>query len=116
MATTTLFTLPILTSPSSEKGSGSIVCTTTTGSNIYLLTFTAAPDNRLVTGFCQSLLLALDIIEFSYPVGVVVTTSGIPKFYSNGLDLEHATTTKGFWTDSLYKVFSRLATYGSRAV
>jgi len=42
---------------------------------------------------------------------VVVTTSGVAKFYSNGLDLEHAVATPGFWTGSLYKLFTRFLTY-----
>lgn len=109
MATTTLFTLPILASPNSDVGAGTIVCTSPSP-QIYLLTFTAHPDNRLKTNFCQSLLLALDILEFSYPSGVVITTSSIPKFYSNGLDLTHAQSTKGFFPDSLYKLFKRFLT------
>jgi len=40
-----------------------------------------------------------------------VSTSGIGKFYSNGLDLKQATTTEGFLPDSLFKLFGRLATY-----
>lgn len=104
-----LFTLPILLSPATVA-TGSIVCTSPEP-NVYLLTFTSPPDNRLLTGFCQAFLLALDIIEFSHPPGVVITTSGIPKFYSNGLDLEHAVSTKGFWTDSLFSLFKRLLTY-----
>lgn len=105
---TTLFELPILSSPSSPP-IGTIFCTTTAASpTTYLLTFTAPPDNRLVTGFCQAFLLALDIIEFSYPPGVLVTTSGIPKFYSNGLDLDHVKATEGFWSNSLVPVFKRL--------
>lgn len=106
MATTTLFELPILSTPAG-KASGTIICTSPVP-EVYLLTFTSAPDNRLTTSFCQAFLLALDILEFSYPPGVVVSTSSITKFYSNGLDLEHATTTKGFWTNSLYKLFARL--------
>lgn len=65
----------------------------------------------MVTSFCQALLLALDIIEFNHPSGVVVTTSTIPKFYSNGLDLDHARGTEGFWSDSLFKLFKRFLTY-----
>lgn len=61
--------------------------------------------------FCQSLLLALDIVELRYPHGVVITTSGITKFYSNGLDLEHANWTPGFFGDSLYALWRRLLTY-----
>jgi enoyl-CoA hydratase/carnithine racemase len=112
MATTSLFTVPILTNPASKTAEpvGTFICTSSQP-GVYVLTFNSPPDNRLTTAFCQSFLLALDIIEFSYPPGVVVTTSAIPKFYSNGLDLEHAKITKGFWTDSLYALFKRLATY-----
>lgn len=110
MATQTLFTVPVLVSPDTDAGRGSIICTSTI-SNVYVLTFTAPPDNRLLSSFCQAFLLALDIIEFSYPSGVVVTTSGIPKFYSNGLDLDHAAKTKGFWTESLFKLYARFLTY-----
>lgn len=110
MATQTLFTLPILSTPTANPGAGHFVCTSLSP-GVYLLTFTSPPDNRLVTSFCQSFLLALDILEFEYPPGVVITTSGITKFFSNGLDLEHATQTKGFWSSSLFTLFKRLLTY-----
>ena len=61
--------------------------------------------------FCQAILLALDIIESRYPPGVVITTSGISKFYSNGLDLDHASFTPGFFPSSLYALWHRLLTY-----
>jgi len=109
MPTPVLFTLPILFS-STATPSGSIVCTSP-APGVYLLTFTSQPDNRLLTGFCQAFLLALDILEFSHAPGVVVTTSGIPKFYSNGLDLKHAVNTKGFWTTSLFALWKRLLTW-----
>jgi Delta3-Delta2-enoyl-CoA isomerase len=108
MSTETLFTLPI-PSLSASESSGTIVCTTSSP-RVYLLTFTAPPDNRLVTPFCQTFLLALDILEFSHPHGVVITTSGIGKFYSNGLNLEHATSTPGFWANSLFALWKRLVT------
>lgn len=104
-----LFSLPILSKPSAPP-IGTIVCTTP-APEVYLLTFTAFPDNRLVTGFCQAFILALDIIEAKYPSGVVVTTSGIPKFYSNGLNLDHVKATPGFWDNSLAQVFKRLLLY-----
>ncbi|KAF4624665.1 hypothetical protein G7Y89_g13504 [Cudoniella acicularis] len=110
MATQTLFELPILSSPKATTSSGTVICTTLTP-GAYLLTFTAPPDNRLLTSFCQAIILALDILEFSYPPGVVITTSGIPKFYSNGLDLEHASSTPGFFSSSLFALFRRLLTY-----
>ena len=61
--------------------------------------------------FCQAILLALDIIETRHEPGVVITTSGISKFYSNGLDLEHASFTPGFFPDSLYALWRRMLTF-----
>ncbi|KAJ5581154.1 hypothetical protein N7450_007455 [Penicillium hetheringtonii] len=81
-----LFTVPIAST------GGSIVCTNPTAEgkekqNVYLLTFISPKDNRLTPSFIDAMILALDIIEHRYPKGVVITTSGITKFYSNGLDL-----------------------------
>lgn len=61
--------------------------------------------------FCQAILLALDILETRHAPGVVITTSGISKFYSNGLDLEHASFTPGFFPESLYALWRRVLTY-----
>ncbi|KKK24005.1 enoyl-CoA hydratase/isomerase family protein, partial [Aspergillus rambellii] len=101
-----LFTIPI---PSTG---GSIVCTNPSSSTadaktIYILTFNSPKDNRLTPTFIDALLLALDIIEQRYPRGVVITTSGIPKFYSNGLDLQLAQKTDGFLDKWLWKLFRR---------
>lgn len=112
MSADALFSLPIISNPSASP-IGTIVCTSP-APEVYLLTFTAPPDNRLVTGFCQAFILALDIIEAKYPPGVVVTTSGIPKFYSNGLDLDHVKATPGFIDNSLFQVFKRLLLCVSR--
>lgn len=102
-----LFSVPI--PPCGAHPGGSITCTQPQP-QIYLLTFISPPDNRLTTAFCRALLQALDIIEFGgYPPGVVITTSGIPKFYSNGLDLEHAINTDGFW-QLFYDVWVRFLT------
>jgi enoyl-CoA hydratase/carnithine racemase len=109
MATQQLFEVPIFSNGVSEKPTGAIVCTSP-APLVYLLTFNSPPDNRLTTAFCAGLSLALDIIEFSYPSGVLITTSAIAKFYSNGLDLAHAQKTPGFWENSLYKLFERLGT------
>jgi len=98
-----LFELPI-----GEKGN--LICTQPK-EKVYLLTFKSGADNRLITPFCQAILLALDIIETRHAPGVVITTSGIDKFYSNGLDLEHASWTPGFFPDSLYALWHRLLTY-----
>jgi len=107
---TTLFNLPVAASAEDKGSVGAVVCTVP-APGVYLLTFSSLPDNRLRTNLCQALLLALDIIEFTQPPGVVITTSAIQKFYSNGLDLEHAVNTKGYWEDSLWKLFKRFLTY-----
>jgi len=107
-ASSPLFTVPI---PASGAHPGGAVVCTEVQTAVYLLTFTSPPDNRLTTAFCEAMLTALDIIEFGgYERGVVVTTSGIPKFYSNGLDLVHATSTPGYWAGALYKLFKRFLT------
>ncbi|KAI9752648.1 MAG: hypothetical protein M4579_005542 [Chaenotheca gracillima] len=112
MSSDTLFTLPVAPAGAVTK-SGSITCTRPFAQqqNIYLLTFTYAPDNRLTPPFCAALLLALDIIQYRYPPGVVITTSGIPKFYSNGLDYENASGDKAFWAGSLWPLYRRFLTY-----
>ena len=65
----------------------------------------------MTPAFCKTFLLALDIIDHTFPNGVVVTTSSINKFYSNGLDYESAIKTKRFFEDSLYPLWRRLLTY-----
>ncbi|EEH45141.1 uncharacterized protein PADG_01291 [Paracoccidioides brasiliensis Pb18] len=93
-----------------QKSEGVITCTQPQDA-VYLLTFNFQPDNRLTEDFCQAMLLALDIIHFKYPPGVFITTSAIQKFYSNGLDLEKAVATKGFFENQLFALFKRLLTY-----
>ncbi|KAE9576453.1 Enoyl-CoA delta isomerase 3 [Colletotrichum fructicola] len=105
---TPLFTIPI---PKLDSHPGGTITCTTPSPLVYLLTWSSPPDNRLTTPFCRAFLAALDIIEFSHPPGVLLTTSAIPKFYSNGLDLEHAFATPGFFPDPLYKMWKRLLTY-----
>lgn len=102
-----LFTIPI--PPIESHPGGSIVCTEPSPA-VYLLTFISPPDNRLTAPFCRAFLSALDVLEFgSYQPGVVITTSGIPKFYSNGLDLKHAVETDGYWA-LLYQLWKRFLT------
>ncbi|KAL9109464.1 MAG: hypothetical protein Q9187_008160 [Circinaria calcarea] len=98
-----LFTLAI-------EPNGTVICTQPLP-NLYLLTFQSPPDNRMTPAFCKTFLLALDIIDHKFPNGVVVTTSSINKFYSNGLDYDSAVKTKGFFEDSLYPLWRRLLTY-----
>ncbi|KAI1812664.1 enoyl-CoA hydratase/isomerase [Poronia punctata] len=108
-----LFSVPI--PPVSSHPGGSIVCTVPSP-QVYLLTFTSPNDNRLTPGFCRALMTALDVIEFGHEPGVVVTTSGITKFYSNGLDLGMAVETPGFWENSLYPLYKRFLTYSMPTV
>ncbi len=98
-----LFTVPI-------KPTGSIVCTNYPAQKIYLLTWSSPPDNRLTPAFIKALILALDIIEYRHPTGVVVTTSAIPKFYSNGLDYESAVKDPKFFPEVLYPLWRRFLT------
>ncbi len=109
MAATPLFTVPI--PPFGAHPGGTIVATEPAPA-VYLLTITSPADNRLTTVSCNAILDALDLLEFGgYTPGVVVTTSGIDKFYSNGLDLEHAVATEAFIPTALYKLFNRFLTY-----
>jgi enoyl-CoA hydratase/carnithine racemase len=113
MVSTELFSVPIPALPSHPGGS--IVCTQP-APQVYLLTFTSPNDNRLTPAFCSALITALDVIEFGHAPGVVVTTSGITKFYSNGLDLGLAISTPGFWENSLYPLYRRFLTYSMPTV
>ncbi|CAD0016615.1 unnamed protein product [Aureobasidium pullulans] len=82
-----LFEVPI--------GTNGKVVVTRLAERVYMLMWNSAPDNRLTT----------------YPHGVVITTSGISKFYSNGLDLEHANANPNFTKDSLFALWKKLLTY-----
>ncbi|KAI1390715.1 enoyl-CoA hydratase/isomerase family protein [Hypoxylon trugodes] len=108
MTSDELFSIPIPTLKSHPGGS--IVCTLP-APQVYVLTWTSPPDNRLTPAFNTALMTALDVIEFGHPPGVVITTSSISKFYSNGLDLPLAIATPGFFENSLYPLFRRFLTY-----
>lgn len=105
-----LFTLGIPACEPYPEGQLSCAEAGAKGSRVYVLTLAVAPDNRLTSPVCDALMRALDIIEVSHPCGVVVTTSGIAKFYSNGLDLGHAISTPGYWEEKLYRLWARLLT------
>ncbi|KAI1375106.1 enoyl-CoA hydratase/isomerase family protein [Hypoxylon crocopeplum] len=108
MKSSELFTIPVPTIKSHPGGS--IVCTSP-APQVYVLTWTSPPDNRLTPAFNTALMTALDVIEFGHPPGVVITTSSISKFYSNGLDLQLALSLPGFFETSLYPLFRRFLTY-----
>jgi Delta3-Delta2-enoyl-CoA isomerase len=102
--------IPTVAASSQQQPSGSFICTQA-APQVYLLSFSAPPDNRLIPSFNATFLLALDIIEHRLPKGVVVTTSSITKFYSNGLDYENAIKQPTFFTESLFPLWRRLITY-----
>ncbi|KAI1080687.1 enoyl-CoA hydratase/isomerase family protein [Whalleya microplaca] len=108
MASNELFSIPI--APLKTYPGGSIVCTSP-APQIYVLTWSSPPDNRLTAAFNTALITALDAIEYGHPPGVVITTSAIGKFYSNGLDLKLALSVPDFMETSLYPLFRRLLTY-----
>lgn len=103
-----LFTVPV--APLGDHPGGAITATTPSP-QIYLLTISSPPDNRLTTPFCEALITALTKLQHTQSPGVVVTTSSLPKFFSNGLDLEHATTTPGFWHKTLWRLYRKLLAY-----
>ena len=89
---------------------GSIICTQP-ADKVYFLSFSSPPDNRLTPSFNKALLLSLDIVEHRLPKGIVITTSSIPKFFSNGLDYENAIRDPNFFKDSLAPLWHRLISY-----
>lgn len=108
-----LFVLPVppsVATSSTHNPQGEFTCTQA-GAQVYLLSFSHPPDNRLTPAFNQTFLLALDIIEQRLPRGVVITTSSITKFYSNGLDYENAIGDPSFMPNSLFPLWRRLVTY-----
>lgn len=105
---TTLFTIPI---PPLDAHPGGTITATSPSPRVYLLTISSPPDNRLTTPFCNALIAALTRIQHTQSPGVLLTTSALPKFYSNGLDLEHATTAPNFWSSALYALFRKLLSY-----
>ena len=109
MASKELFTIPI--PAAGAHPGGSIVCTTP-APRVYVLTWTSPRDNRLTSAFCGALAAALDAVEIGpWPAGVLITTSAVPRFYSNGLDLDTAISTPGFFERELYPLWRRFLTY-----
>ncbi|CAG8620020.1 13271_t:CDS:2 [Ambispora leptoticha] len=71
-------------------------------------------ENRFTVTFIEALFAALDEIErirgdSTEPAALVTTGEG--KFYSNGLDLEHALSTPNFFENYYLKFLIRLLTF-----
>jgi Delta3-Delta2-enoyl-CoA isomerase len=106
-----LFVLQIpASSGTASPANASIVCMQPSP-QVYVLSFSSPPDNRLTPTFIATFLLALDIIENRLAKGVIVSTSSIMKFYSNGLDYENAVQDPTFFRNTLYPLWRRLLTY-----
>jgi hypothetical protein len=98
-----LFTVPV-------SDGGSFECSQVID-QVYLLTFSYPPDNRVYTSFCEAFMKSLDILDYKYPKGVLITTSAIPKFFSNGFDWQHAVANPRYMEDAALPMFKRLLTY-----
>jgi hypothetical protein len=98
-----LFTVPI------GGEAGSFECKTV-ADKVYLLSFSSPPDNRVLTEFLKAYKIALDIIDYKYPPGVLITTSAIEKFFSNGFNLEHNAENPRFMDDYMLPLCERILT------
>ncbi|KAK9469472.1 ClpP/crotonase-like domain-containing protein [Lipomyces arxii] len=114
-----MVTLPLTLQIYDESGKGTVTLSKAGSGLYYLLTFSAPPDNRLTPEMCFTLQHALDIVEDELLLVQklpLVTTSGIEKFYSNGLNLELAKSTRGFWDDSFYPVLKRFLQFPTACI
>lgn len=94
------------------QGNGGRMILTSPVASVYLLTWESAPDNRLTPSFLHTLIRALEDVSKNVPhSSVLVTTSAIPKFYSNGFNLELAMSTPGFWRETWNKLQLTLLTF-----
>ena len=72
-------------------------------------------ENRFTTEFIKALFGALDEIEKvrkqekGEPAALITTGEG--KFFSNGLDLQHAISTPGFFDNYYLKLLKRILTF-----
>jgi len=98
-----LFSVPISTGGSFEISSPA--------PSVYLLSFTSPPDNRITPAFLSGYLLTLNILERRHPKGVLISTSGISKFFSNGFNITDLVETPKFFENFLLPLLSRLLTW-----
>jgi hypothetical protein len=99
-----LFTLPITT--------GGEITLTLPAPNIYLLTFTSPPDNRVTIPYLEAFSLALEVVEHRCPSGsVLITTSGVDKFYSNGFDIADLQTGGTQFMKKVFELIWRILAY-----
>lgn len=56
---------------------------------VGVMTMNYKGENRFNPGFLDEMMETLDAVEGDDAIGALVVTGGDPKFFSNGLDLEH---------------------------
>ncbi|CAJ0913247.1 10301_t:CDS:2 [Entrophospora sp. SA101] len=97
-----------------ESSSGKPLMTLDREGPLFILTMKNG-ENRITTTFVQAFFSALDDIERireqedEQPAALI--TTGEEKFYSNGLDLEHALSTPGFFDNYYLKLLTRMLTF-----
>nr|CAG8514153.1 7153_t:CDS:2 [Entrophospora candida] len=97
-----------------ESSSGKPLMTLDREGPLFILTMKNG-ENRITTTFVQAFFSALDDIERireqedKQPAALI--TTGEEKFYSNGLDLEHALSTPGFFDNYYLKLLTRMLTF-----
>lgn len=78
----------------------------------YLLEYNSPPDNRYTKRFLSAYLDALDYLRINGEAKILITTSRIPKFFSNGLDFEAAIAdADDFFPNYYYKLMHTMLTY-----
>lgn len=87
-----------------EKGQDWVIVSVSADDSYYLLEYNSPPDNRYTSKFIAAYLDALDYIRINGDPRVLVTTSRLPKFFSNGLDFEAAISTPGFFDQYYYRL------------
>lgn len=80
---------------------------------IHILTMNSPPDNRMSKGFITAYMQALDFLEARDEgrLAVLVTTSAIDKFFSNGFELTPEIRNPRFHRDYFQKLLLRLLTF-----
>ncbi|KAL1625914.1 hypothetical protein SLS56_007153 [Neofusicoccum ribis] len=79
--------------------------------NIFVLTLSAPPENRITAAFAQELIRALRAIEAAVPPdapGAVVTRGADAKFWSTGLDLDEVAARPSANNDGFYPLLAAL--------
>ncbi|EKG20814.1 Steadiness box [Macrophomina phaseolina MS6] len=80
-------------------------------SNIYILTLSSPPENRIDSAFAQEIIRALRAIETAIPAerpGAIITRGADAKFWSTGLDLDEAERRPSANNDGFYPLLATL--------